>query len=192
MIFPSPQSKKMDIESIEYGDFSFIYDKLTRQAIEYAFEKAYSLDIVDYLEKADIESLHSCDDEKIILWKNNLRELNIDSFSKHNLVSNVYHIFKKGWKSFIRFYLRYQTYKYPISIEKEYVNDTFSDALIAIKTRYLQEVYISGYCRYIHNEQDEIVGYYTLTNRRKVFNKYSLTESDIIELKALINYVATY
>lgn len=182
----------MDIDSIEYGDFSFIYDKLTRQAIEYAFEKAYKLDIVDYLEKADIESMHSCDDEKIIFWKNNLTEVKLDDFSKQNLVSNVYHIFKKGWKSFIRFYLTYQNYKYHIMIDKEYVNDTFSDALIAIKAQYLQEVYISGYCRYTYDDQDQIIGYYTVTNRRKVFNKYSLTDSNLIELKGLIKYVATY
>lgn len=182
----------MDIDTIEYGDFSFIYDKLTREATEYAFNKAYKLDIVDYLEKADIESLHSCDDEKIILWRNNLNELKLDDYSKQNLVSNVYHIFKKGWKSFIRFYLRYQYFKFPMNIEKEYTNNTFNDALISIKTKYLNEVYISGYCRYTYDDFDNIIGYYTLTKQRKIFNKDSLTDSDIMELKSLIKYVATY
>lgn len=182
----------MDIESIEYGDFSFIYDKLTRDATEYVFEMAYKLNIVDYLEQAEIESTHSCEDENIIYWKNNLYELNFDESSKQNLVSNVYHIFKKGWFSFIRFYLKYQDYRFPINIEVEYINDTFMDALVGIKSKYLNEIYIAGYCRYTYTDSDEIVGYYNYTNERKIFHKDSLSDSDIFELKSMIKYVSTY
>lgn len=182
----------MNIDDIEYGDFSFIYDKITRSATEYAFKKAYKLKIVDYLEKADIESLGSCDDEKIILWRNNLNDLPIDEQSKHYLVSNVYHIFKKGWKSFIRFYYRYQNYKYPINLEKQYMNNIYIDALNIIKANYQNEIYVSGYCRYTYTDSDEIVGYYTLTNERKVFHHDKLSRNDILELKSMIKYVETY
>ena len=181
----------MNIEDIEYGDFSFIYDKLTREATEYAFQMAYTLKIVDYLEKADIESMHSCDDEKIILWKNNLKGLPYDELSKHNLVSNVYHIFKKGWRSFIRFYIRYQNFKYPINIEQQYIGDTFMDAMVAVQASYLKEIYIPGYCRYTYSDNGEIIACYN-NNDRKVFDKYSLTENDICELKSMIKYVETY